>query len=98
MGDTSRVSQVELVVKEGNGEKIVLLSRKKLGARAWREIEKQALLNEAFGHGRKLHGGQCFKCGEYMVIRVWSKKVGPECILIRYRCLGCGVEDEDVLD
>ena len=98
MSELTGLSQVELVVKEGNAEKIVLLTRGKFGKRLWKEIEKQALFHEVFGHGRRLHGSKCFKCGKSMVIRVWSKKVGPECILIRYRCLGCGNEDEDVLD
>jgi len=88
------LSEVELVVEE----KVVVLKKGNFGKKIWAEIEKQALLNEAFGHGRKLHGSKCFECGKSMVIRVWSKKVGPECIFIRYRCLGCGHEDEDVLD
>ena len=88
------LSEVELVVEE----KAMVLKKSKFGKKVWAEIEKQALLNEAFGYGRKLHGRKCFGCGKSMVIRVWSKKVGPECIFIRYRCLGCGHEDEDVLD
>lgn len=98
MSEPVGLSRVELVVKEGNAERVVPLTREKFGKRLWKEIEKQALFQEAFGHGRRLHGGKCFECGKSMVIRVWSKKVGPECILIRYRCLGCGHEDEDVLD
>jgi hypothetical protein len=94
----SGLSQVGVVVKEGNEEKIVVLSKEKFGKRLWREIERQVLFHEAFGHGRRLHGSKCFECEKSMVIRVWSKKVGPECVLIRYRCLGCGHEDEDVLD
>lgn len=91
-------SEVELVFKEGNEEKIIVLDQAKVGKRVWKEIERQAGMNEIFGHGRRLHGGKCFECGKSMVIRVWSKRVGPECVLIRYRCLGCGAEDEDVLD
>jgi len=93
-----RLNEVEMVVKEGNVEKIVVLNRNKFGKRVWAEIEKQALFHEAFGHGRRLHGSKCFECGRSMVIRAWSKRMGPECILIRYRCLWCGQEDEDVLD
>jgi hypothetical protein len=98
MGEAAGLSQVELVVKEGNEEKIMVLTRSMFGKRLWNEIEKQALFHEAFGHGRQLHGSKCFKCGKSMVIRVWSKKMGPECVLIRYRCLACGDENEDVLD
>jgi hypothetical protein len=98
MSEAVGLSQVELVVKEGNAEKIVVLNKDKFGKRLWKEIEKQAFFHDAFGHGRRLHGSKCFECGKSMVIRIWSKKVGPECVLIRYRCLGCGHEDEDVLD
>jgi len=98
MSNSIGLSRIELIVKDGNEEKVVVLSKDKFGKRLWKEIEKQALFHEAFGHGRRLHGSKCFECGKSMVIRVWSKRVGPECILIRYRCLGCGAEDEDVLD
>lgn len=89
---------IELLVKEGNDEKVVVLEKGRFGKRVWNELEKQARLNEAFGHGKRLVGGECLNCGKHMVVRVWSKKVGPECVLIRYRCLGCGDENEDVFD
>jgi hypothetical protein len=98
MGKATGLNQVELVVKQDGEVKTMVLTRDMFGQKLWREIEKQALFHEAFGQGRKLHGSKCFKCGESMVIRVWSKKTGPECVLIRYRCLACGDENEDVLD
>jgi len=98
MSESTGLSQVELVVKDGNEERVVVLSRNKFGKKVWREFEGQAKLNEIFGHGRRLYGGECLSCGRHMVVRVWSKRTGPECVLIRYRCLGCGDENEDVLD
>lgn len=98
MRQSAGFSEVELVAREGNAEKIIVLRRSKFGKRVWNEIERQAAMNAAFGHGRRIHGGKCFECGKSMVIRASSKRVGPECISIRYRCLGCGAEDMDILD
>ena len=94
---------IELVVsKDGEPERTETLRREQFRAAEWLELSRNAGMNEVFGRGVKLHGGDCNKefggCGTNKIVRIWSKQTGPECILIKYRCLGCGREDDDVMD
>lgn len=50
------------------------------------------------GHKLLSGGHQCYECKRGKMWQVSSRRVGPECVVMHFRCDTCGAEDTDVLD
>ena len=87
------------VVISNDGTASTFIHRRDFGKREWDLLQAEARKNALFGNKeRKLYGGECVDCKAQKKLLVEARKVSPECVSLKYRCVGCGAEDSDVAD